>query len=325
MRHHLCQSSSVLPIWAAVAGLALAFGLQGCRADQSEPPAVSRDRSEVVATVDGEPIQLGDLLPRIGAAHGQIDPATIEPVQWQTMLQAALDTEITDRLLHRAARLQGWTVDRERLEASLQRTREMLGEEGYAEMLTARGATEDDFREFLATRQLVDRYRATLFADLKLTDEDLESYYSGHRESFEMPESVRLATLAVGDTATADVVVRRLQAGEERVQVGASIEGAELRTSRWMPYDALPEELESEVRAAQAGESVGPVRTGDSFLVVTVLDKRDAGLLPFDEAREDIRQRLLRLRQDRILSEWAEAQRQFVPVETHLDLGPPTP
>lgn len=301
--------------------LTLAIGLLGCRGGELETPPESRNPSELVATVDTEPIVLGDLLLRIGAAHGELDPATIEPAQWQRMLEAALNAEITDRLLQRAALAEGWTVDDPQLEGSLLRTREMLGEEGFQRMLAARGASEEDFREFLATRQLVDRYRATLFADIELTDEELQSYYSGHQESFEAPESVRLETLAVGDAATADAVLHRLQSGVSRAQVGASTEGAELRTSRWMPYDALPAEIATQVRGAQIGESVGPLETGDRFLVVTILDKRNAGLVSFDEARKEIRQQLLRLRQNRILGDWAEAQRQQVTVEFYMDLG----
>jgi parvulin-like peptidyl-prolyl isomerase len=265
--------------------------------------------------VDGEPVTRAEVELRLRAARGGVDPTPLAPHQQDRVVEAALESEILARLLYRAARAEDWEVDDAELEAALERAREMLGADGFARMLAQRQATAAEFREFLAAQQLVRRYRAKLFADIEITPADLESYYAGHRETFRVSDSARLAVLAAPDSATARQVHARMQAGETADALAAEIPGLELRRTRWMPYEALPPELAQRVPAAAAGELLEPVQHGERFLVVRVLGTRPAGQLTFDEVREDIRRRLLDLRRQEILRDWFDLQRQEVPIE----------
>ena len=94
-----------------------------------------------------------------------------------------------------------------------------------------------------------------------------------------------------------DVAFQRAQAASKRLRTGAdpsSIDDdSEAGPSEFeVGRGDIQPVLEDRIFAAKAGQIVGPVSTGRGYVVLKVLEQMDADVLPFEEAKDRIRQQL---------------------------------
>jgi parvulin-like peptidyl-prolyl isomerase len=271
------------------------------------------DPETVVATVNGEEITRGDLLRRIRAARGDVDPESMGPNQWQRLVEEALDGELRDRLLANAARTDGMTITPEELEQALARTREIMGEEEFEKMLSARETTEEEYGKFLEQRLLADRYKAGLLKDVAVDEGKVSEYYEGHPDAFAIADSVKLQMMILETLAAAETVHTELAAGADFDELGrqyaVGYEKGVGGLTRWIPYEMLPEEVGPRAREAEPGELLAPIDAGSEIFVIRVVEKRQAGPLSLDEVGDEIRTFLRSREQGRILDDWYESAR----------------
>jgi parvulin-like peptidyl-prolyl isomerase len=279
-------------------------------------PPEEKMPARVLVRVNGDPITEEAVLRRIQLVHGGVTRDGVNPGTWQRLSEAAVESEMLDLLLLQAAEKAGYTVSSEVLDRGLARTREMLGEEGYRTMLEKRGVNEEQFRHFLAERQLISRYRENLFKQVELSEEDLEAYYAGHPQRFALPERYRLYIMVFPDPEKAKSARSRLKEGKSFATLAEEhvAEGGKTSLTRPMPAEAIPEGMRDAVTAAPVGDVVqydGP----DGSNLIKVLEKIDGRERSFDEAKTDIRKHLRALHEQRLLNDWYEDQIEAATIE----------
>ena len=151
--------------------------LGGCQKAEVEVP-----KQKVVVRVNGDPITEEEVLRRIQSVRGEVTKEDVDPGTWQRLTEAAVDSEILDLLLYQASVKEGFSVSTQRVNADLARTREMLGDEPYEEMLQKRGVEEEGLHQYLERRILITRYREHLLSHINPGDDQLEAYFEGHPE-----------------------------------------------------------------------------------------------------------------------------------------------
>jgi parvulin-like peptidyl-prolyl isomerase len=263
----------------------------------------------VLVRVNGDPITEESVLRRIQSVHGEMRREDVDPGTWQRLTEAAVESEILDLLLLQAAEKEGYTVSAEAVDRDLARTRQLLGDEAYLAMLKNRGFDEEQFRRYLAERLLISQYRGSLFEKVALSRVDLREYYKGHPQRFALPERYRLHILVFSGPDEATATHARVKEGEPfttLAEAHADVGGKASRT-RPMPLEALPEGMKQAVADAPLGEVVqydGP----DGSYLIKVLERLDPEERSFEEAEEDVRKFLRGLHEQRLLSDWHEAQ-----------------
>lgn len=274
---------------------------------------------KIVARVGGAPVYEGDVNRRLLAAYGEIDRTTLPATRWQMMVEAATDSEILDRLLLRAARAEGMVVSNDAVDGLVQKSRQQLGEQNFAKMLNERKASETEFRAFLEERELIEQYKAKLFRGITVDQKALRGYFSGHAKDFAMSDSARIEVIVTPARETADDLYGKWKGGEsfDSLSEKAGIVDGQpaARRLRFTPYDAMPPEIGPKVKAAANGTILPPVESGKRFYVVRVLEKRTARPMTFEEAKEDVRRALMAKKQQDILEQWQEKEREKVKVE----------
>jgi parvulin-like peptidyl-prolyl isomerase len=235
------------------------------------------------------------------------------------LLETAIDSEIIDKLLLKEALTRGIEVSPEEIDASFDRSRKLLGDEKLDKMLKERNSTEEDYREFLKERLLINRYKETLFKDINVDEDILEPYYEGHKESFSEPEAVRLEIIITENPETAAEISRRIKKGEDFVKVGEEFSQKDdkviFRRTRWMPSDAILLMVQPQIREGKIGEILEPIQRDNTTEIIKILDKRPARTLSYEEAKDKIRNFFLQKDQQKILEQWYEKKKQEVKIE----------
>ncbi|HEY8374837.1 MAG TPA: peptidylprolyl isomerase, partial [Nannocystis sp.] len=100
------------------------------------------------------------------------------------------------------------------------------------------------------------------------------------------------ATAKARDAAyvKAQTVARRMRAGEDPMALAQEFGVADPKST--LRRGEVAPAIEDAIFAARTGETVGPLETGQGFLVVKVLRHHTGNVLPYDQAKERIRAQL---------------------------------
>jgi parvulin-like peptidyl-prolyl isomerase len=310
----IVSTLKILMLCAAILSM-----IAGCKKAEEKKAQPDIQSKKVLARVDGKPIYEGDVIRRIKVVHGAVDKSKIDPNMWQRMIESSTESEILDKLLLQEAISKGVEESSEEVDAALNRSKEMLGEDEFKAILKKRNSTEQEYREFLKERALIKKFKEELFKGITIDDDTLETYYEGHKESFSFPESVRLEMVIVDNIADANEIYSRTKKGEDIKKIveeySTEDKKATFRRTRWMHYDEIPLVIQSKVKSGNIGDIIEPTDSADKIYIVKILEKRSARVLTFEEAKEDIKNTFLRRGQQNILEKWYETAKQKVTIE----------
>lgn len=270
------------------------------------------DETKVIVKVNGHPITRGDIERRRKTISGDISKEKAGDAQWQRLTEQATEAEILDRLLLDAALKKGVDVGSEDIERWVARSKALMGENEFRNMLKARGVSEDEYKMFVRERILVEKFTSMLTEGADVDEGTLKKYYEGHPERFEAPESIRLEVITLQsktDLVNIETALRKgdaLEAVAEKFSVKEA--GGNATRTRWMPYDALPESIRTKCKAGSTGVVFSNSSKDGNYLVVRILGKRPAGKMAFEEARGQLKEFLLQQQRKRMLAEWYDRE-----------------
>jgi peptidyl-prolyl cis-trans isomerase SurA len=143
---------------------------------------------------------------------------------------------------------------------------------------------------------------------VKVTDEDVRNHWQTHQREFQAGEEVKVrhvfvalpssASAADADRARAraERALSRIRAGEEfgavakdLSQAPSASEGGDLG---WLKRGTVQAEIEKVALALQPGQVSDLVRTRTGWQILQVQERRGGGVRPFEEVKEEIRDRL---------------------------------
>ncbi len=171
---------------------------------------------------------------------------------------------------------------------------------------------------------LVDK--AALRNTLEIGDQDLRAYYQAHQDEFSREEQVRARhiLLRTGDDRTEaeakaelEKIESRIEGGEDFAAIarevsedpGSAKQGGDLG---FFGKGRMTPEFEKAAFGAEKGQLVGPVTTPFGVHLIQVTDRREGGTIPFEEARQSVRNRLAAERVDQAAQDLAGTLRKKV-------------
>ncbi|HKH45044.1 MAG TPA: peptidylprolyl isomerase [Thermoanaerobaculia bacterium] len=191
---------------------------------------------------------------------------------------------------------------------------QFLDEELLARLASDRGLARDG-ASAAARRRAID---ALLAAELKKdpSPQEIAAYYQAHRGEFARPERVRLRQILTQDRATAERALRELAGGADFAQLarqlsqdpGAASGGFQGELSR----QDLPPAFAEVIFSLEPGEVSRLVPAEYGFHIFQVVARSPAEVVPLEEARDEIAERLRQERADRALTGLVgEARRRY--------------
>ena len=330
------------PAWRGRAVLALALVLASCRA---RPPA----GDAVWAEVNGQPILRSAVERHFQQQTGSLpDPLTEDEALARKLriLSELIQTEI----LWQKAVQAGHTAGDAEIEVRFQQLRAPFSEDEFQKQLGAQRLSAEtlkaDLRREIVIRKLLDQVVAS---SLEVSRKELEDYYHDHTESFRLLETqFHVAHLLVtprpdfeirnlrNEDASTDAAARqkvqqlltRLRAGEDfgllarnhSEDPDSALSGGDLG---FFPESALAQAhpaLRSFVFQLAPGEVGGPVRTGEGYVLVHVIDRIPPGQRELSDPQVEtaIRERLLNMKRQLAEAAFVENARTEARVTNYL-------
>lgn len=261
----------------------------------------------VVATVNGDPITLGEFKERFGRTG-------IKP---EREAELEIKAEFLNRLIERKMLLS--EAQRKRIKIGLpeieKRIASLRTEYGkdVKEALANQGLDFEKWKSDLWENMMIDRLIAhEVNRRVSVTLSDARRYYQANAGEFERPEQVRVRQIVVSSEQEAAKVLELLQAGSDFSSLAHKKSTApEAEHGGDLGYFAagdMPAEF-NVVFGLHTGGISGIVKSPYGYHIFKLEAKRRAGKIGFDEVSRDITEKLRREKEDRRYKQWIQELR----------------
>ena len=145
---------------------------------------------------------------------------------------------------------------------------------------------------------------------INVTDQDVKSYYDANQDAFKQPEMVRARHILIKADKTAsdeeknkakekaEGLLKRIKDGEDFAKLakeysddtGSKSNGGDLG---FFAKGKMVKPFEDAAFALKPGEVSGVIQTDFGFHIIKVEEKKAAGIVPFEEAKEKVKSQLL--------------------------------
>ncbi len=295
----------------------------------------------VAAVVNEQIITLSEVeqraAPELAQANAEPNPEKRGKLR-QTAIKQSLDTLIGERLMEQQIKELNIDVSDAELEAGMENVREQnkLTAEQFEEALSREGYTlqgyKDYMRKHLAQMKLLD---AKVRSKVKLSDQDLRAEYArwSRLESEDVELHARHILIQLPANASPEQVAKAKAKAEaiaaearkpgvnfaelakKRGESSSSNDGGELG---YFKRGVMVPEFERVAFALKEGEVSDPVRTGFGFHVIKVEERRAVPVAPFDEVKEQMRDRLMRAQLEKYSDKYVQELRAAAVVDVKI-------
>ncbi len=302
-------------------------------------PAEAAVVERVVAIVGERAILLSDVgeraRPYATQIHSRFPKGAQRAAQMSQMFRMVLDKMIDEELMRHAASQARLSVTAAEVEESIAKVARQAGLPPEKLILEAvkSGLTEHEYRVEMR-RQVLEAKLLNLrvVGRIRITDEDLKAAYRrvvleersqlAYRPAWIVLRAPRGPAGSAG-RALADRVVTEARAGASFADLARRFSAdAGTRDSGGLLGERVPGSLPAEVERAAIALDVGqvsaPVRLGDDLVIVKVVARAESELPSFDEAREELHQRVYVEKMNRARQHWLEGLRKRSHVEVRL-------
>jgi parvulin-like peptidyl-prolyl isomerase len=268
----------------------------------------------VIAKVNGEIITQTEFQSRqlAAAQAARIDPDKIPQFLRENnakILQEAVD----ELLLVQRADEAGLHLRPEYIKEvidNIKKENKIANDEELQAQLAREGMTLDDLKRniehSIVRRQILSR---EVEGKVAVTDTEAKADYDAHKDDFSKAATVTLQEIYVkaegGGEALAKDLVKRARAGEDFSELAKAHSAGGTRAAGGDLGKLTKGDLNPALEKVAFGLSNGavsePIRSGDGYRIFKAVDKTEASVVPFEEAKADIKQKLM---QDRWQKEY---------------------
>ena len=297
----------------------------------------------VIAVVNDDVILLSELEERVVPILAEMErqgelTARSREAQIVVLRRRVLDMLIDERLMLIQAQQLKLGVTSEEIDRALDEIRKQnnVDLDDLIKALRQQGMTLAQYRQDLRKQILrLKVINAAVRSRISVSDEEVKNYYEQVVRRSGTQRTVRASHIFVlipEDATPKDVERRRKQAGDlvERARAGEDFaklartysedpatkeEGGDLG---YFTRGSLPAAVEEIVFGMEIGEVRGPIRAVRGFHVIKLLARRDEGVKPLKEIKEQLRQQLYGQEMEKATKAWLQEIRRKAHVESRL-------
>jgi parvulin-like peptidyl-prolyl isomerase len=289
---------------------------------RAEQPAPAKPDVAVVARVNGEAITKAEFHRMLG------NPVTRQQLQQELGAKEPgskdLERLAMRKLIHRRLMLQeasrrNIAVTNEELDKGMAALRRRFDDlKSFGQWMKDQGLDEPSLFATLREEMVATRTAGALVAGVRLTEEDVLTYYQSHKEDLEI-EEVWIQVIAVKDKKAVDEIQKALKKGADfgrlAQQRSHGLRAAEGGNVGWVNAATLWPPMRDAVSTLKPGEAVGPLQQAEDFLIVRLQERRRGRTKTLAEARPEIEPLALAQKQQAALQAWVTEQEKKAKIE----------
>ncbi len=171
--------------------------------------------------------------------------------------------------------------------------------EEYVERHVGSKRLSDVAKELITTEILSQKIINRIAKDLDVKEGQITAYYYLNLRDFKLPAQVLLERYTTSSLDTANEVYYSLSRGQ-------AVRDVEARVGQpmWYSIQTLPEIVRRQLYPYEVGKTTRPIEVGESYVVFRVADKRGSGIMPLEEAKPIVREKLLREKRQEVFQRW---------------------
>lgn len=162
--------------------------------------------------------------------------------------------------------------------------------------------------------------------DVKVSDEELRTYYQEHIGEYTLPEMMRIDGLAFNKRADAESAIEKLRKGADFQWLSSNAEGQADKNSegllrfegKLLTTKDLPEGIQKAVSGAKSGDSRLYAAPEGYFYVLSMREVIPSSPKPFEEARQEIGQKVFDEKIRKAMNEWTTKLRAASDIKMYL-------
>ncbi|MCS6957028.1 MAG: peptidylprolyl isomerase [Aquificaceae bacterium] len=155
-------------------------------------------------------------------------------------------------------------------------------------------------KELIITEVLSQKIVDRIAKDVDLKEGQITAYYYLNLRDFKLPAQVLLERYSAGDLDSANDAYYNLTRGlpvkeDKKIRVGQPM---------WYSIQTLPEVVRRQLHPYDIGKATKPIEVGGMYVIFRVADRRGSGIMPLEEAKPIVREKLLREKRQEVFQKW---------------------
>jgi len=304
--------------------------------------------NRVAAVVNGDIVTLLDLEEKAGAELRRLEAEPEGPARHQArarLLRTAFEALLAEKLLDGQVKELGLEVSDAEVSAVIEDTKKryQLDDEALDRALLGEGLTRPLYRA--KVKRDLESFRILSLkvrSRIAVSEEDLRNHYQQHLADYTSGQEIRVRHVFLVLPASAppaeearvreraQKALQRIRAGEDFAKVAREVsqgpsasEGGDLG---WLRRGVVQAEVEKAAFALETGQASDLVRTKTGFQILKVEERRGGQARPFDEVKDEIRDRLTNDQADSARQQYVAELKKEAFVELRLaELKEPQP
>lgn len=262
-------------------------------------------KKETAASINGEKISKEELYKKLTHLYGD----------------EALDSLITNKVIEMESEKEKVKVTGNEIDEELTKLQESYGgEEGFASALEQNNVTMEQVREDIEYYLLAEKM---IEPSIKITEEDMKTYFEENKESFDQKEQVKASHILVEDEAAAKKVKEELDNGKDFAELAKeySTDTSNAEAGGDLGYFAkgeMAEEFEKAAFSLGIDEISEPVKTEFGYHIIKVSDKKAAKAAAYADHKEDIKEQLFDEKIQTEYPNWLEEKKAEYKINKYL-------
>lgn len=283
------------------------------------------DSKQVVATLDGEPIQASEVQQAIRREKEKFPPEKLRSkTEFLKIKEKALNELIDRKLLLKEATAQGTFISEEEFQDELLKYKSSYTEATFQKMLEERGVSNEEWLKLRRETFVVAKFLSNSGAhEQEVTQSAVQQYYEAHPDEFKVPESVRVRQIVTDTKEKAESILRRLRQGENFAKLAKDLslspdrrEGGDLG---FIPRGSFPREFEV-CFTMNPGEISPIIPSLYGFHLFKVIEKAPGRTQDLTEVSNKIFMQLKQQAREQYLKSLLEKLRSQAKIEIHRDV-----
>ncbi|MBT2756269.1 peptidylprolyl isomerase [Mesobacillus foraminis] len=268
--------------------------------------ATAFSNKDVVASVNGDSISKEELYSTLVKQYGA----------------SSLSALIDNKIIEQEAEKKDITVTDKEITEELQTYIDSYGgEEAFQSALEQSGLTENDVKSDVENYLKIEKL---LKPQVKVTEEEMKTYFEENKESFNEQEQVEASHILVDDKKTAEEVAQKLADGQGFAELAKeySTDASNAESGGELGYFSKGEmaaEFEEVAFSMAKGEISDLVKTEYGYHIIKVTDKKAAKEAVYEDHKEDIKEILFDQKLQSEYATWLQEKKDEAEIENTLE------
>lgn len=277
----------------------------------------------ILAMVNGEAITIDEFNVAFKAIITEEGPQT-HSGDLKTSHKDILDQLIEKKVLLQEAKHKGIQVSEEEVRMAIHQMQGDYPETEFNELLKSSGLTPERWKLDVTENLLIDKLiENTITRKLKVSEEEIKSYYQKHRAEFEKKEEVRARQIVVATEGEAKTLHQQLLAGANFIELATEKSVSPDRTNGgdlgYFTKGQMPEEFD--IVFTLKSNTISPiVKSPYGYHIFKVEVRRAPRFQSLAEVQGTIHQQLMNDQEDRLRTQWIKELKSKADIQVNSTL-----